>query len=58
MGNMAIDSWAYYKAYVITPSIEYNINASQGLIAGGYITVSGRNTYKIINAVLSYEVTF
>ena len=57
-GAPAINAQSFYQWIVLTPCLEYNISATQGLIGGLYVTVSGHNTYKIVNAVVSYEVLF
>ncbi len=57
-GNRAINSGSFAYWVVITPSLEYNLSATQGFIAGAYLTVLGRNTFKLNNFVLSYEILF
>ena len=57
-GTPAINAQPFFQSYVLTPSIEYNIKANQGLIFGGFITIYGHNAFKIVNTVVSYEIIF
>ena len=40
-------------AFSIAPAIEYNFNASTGIIAGSWFTVAGRNSRRFVSGVIA-----